>query len=50
MFSVEKSFRKVVDNLIILLVLKLDSDKSDRLEAMLFISSITKSVQFLYRF
>jgi hypothetical protein len=50
MFSVEKSYRKVVDNFIILLVLKFDSHKSDRLEAMLFTSSVTESVQFLYRF
>jgi hypothetical protein len=50
MFSVEKSYRKVVDNLIMLLVLKLDSHKSDRLEVMLFTNSVTKSVQFLYRF
>jgi hypothetical protein len=31
-------------------VLKFDSHKSDRLEAMLFTSSVTESVQFLYRF
>jgi hypothetical protein len=45
MFSVEKPYRKVVDNLIILLVLKFDSHKPDRLEVMLFISSVTESVQ-----
>jgi hypothetical protein len=45
MFSVEKPYRKVVDNLIILLVLKFDSRKPDRLEVMLFISSVTESVQ-----
>jgi hypothetical protein len=50
MFSVEKSYGKVVHNFIILLVLKFDSHKSDRLEAMLFTSSATESVQFQYRF
>jgi hypothetical protein len=50
MFSVEKSYIKVVDNLIILLVLKFDIHKSDRLEAMFFTSSVTESVQFRYRF
>jgi hypothetical protein len=50
MFSVEKLYRKVVDNFIILLVLKFDSHKSDRLEVMLFTNSATESVQFLYRF
>jgi hypothetical protein len=49
MFSVEKSYIKVVHNFIILLVLKFDSHKSDRLEAMLFTSSVTKSVQFMNR-
>jgi hypothetical protein len=52
MFYVEMSYRKVADNFnfINLLVLKFDSHKSDRLEAMLFRSSVTESVQFLYRF
>jgi hypothetical protein len=50
MFSVEKSYRKVVDNLIILLLLKFDSQKSDRLVVMLFTNSVTESVQILYRF
>jgi hypothetical protein len=50
MFSVEKPYRKVVDNFIILPVLKFDSHKSDRLEVMLFTSSVTEYVQFLYRF
>jgi hypothetical protein len=50
MFSVEKSYRKVVDNFIILLVLKFDSHRSDRLGVMLFTNSVTESVQFLYRF
>jgi hypothetical protein len=43
-------YRKVVDNFIILLVLKFDSHKSDRLGVMLFINSVTESVQILYRF
>jgi hypothetical protein len=50
MFSVEKPYRKVVDNFIILLVLKFDSHKSDRLGVMLFTNSVTQSVHFLYRF
>jgi hypothetical protein len=50
MFSIEKSYRRVIDNLIILLVLKFDSHKSDRLGVMLFTNSVTESVQFLYRF
>jgi hypothetical protein len=50
MFSVEKSYIRVVDNLIILLVLKFDSNKSDRLGVMLFTNSVTESVHFLYRF
>jgi hypothetical protein len=50
MFSVEKPYRKVVDNLIILLVLKFDSHKSDRLGVILFTNSVTESVQILYRF
>jgi hypothetical protein len=31
-------------------MLKFDSHKSDRLEVMFFTNSVTKSVQFLYRF
>jgi hypothetical protein len=50
MFSVEKPYRKVVDNFIILLVLKYDSHKSDCLKVVLFTNSVTESVQFLYRF
>jgi hypothetical protein len=50
MFSVEKPYRKVVYNFIKLLVLKFDSNKYDRLEVMLFINSVTESVQILYRF
>jgi hypothetical protein len=42
--------KKVVDNFITLLVLKSDSHKPDSLEVMLFINSVTESVQFLYRF
>jgi hypothetical protein len=41
---------KVVDNFIILLVLKIDSHNSDRLGVMLFTNSVTESVQILYRF
>jgi hypothetical protein len=44
LFSVEKPYRKVVDNFIILLVLKFDSHKSDRLWVMLFTNSVTESV------
>jgi hypothetical protein len=43
-------YRKVVDNFIILLVLKPDRHKSDRLGDMLFTNSVTESVQILYRF
>jgi hypothetical protein len=50
MFSVEKSYRRVVDNLLTLLVLKFNSHKSNRLEVTLFSNSITESVHFLYRF
>jgi hypothetical protein len=50
MFSVEKPYRKVADNFIILLVLKFDSHKSDRLNVVLFTNSVTKSVQIMYRF
>jgi hypothetical protein len=48
--SVIGGHKKVVDNFITLLVLKSDSHKPDRLEVMLFVSSVTKSVQFWYRF
>jgi hypothetical protein len=48
--SVIGGHKKVVDNFINLLVLKTDSHKPDRLEVMLFISSVTESVQFRYRF
>jgi hypothetical protein len=50
MFSIEKSYRRVVDNLIILLALKFDSHKPDRLGVMLFISPAPESVGFLNRF
>jgi hypothetical protein len=50
MFSVEKPYKKVMNNFIILLVLKFDSHKSDRLEVVLFANSVTQSVQSLYRF
>jgi hypothetical protein len=43
-------YRKVVDNVIILLVLKFDSHKSDRFGVMLFTNSVTQSVQIRYRF
>jgi hypothetical protein len=49
-FSVDMCYRKVVDNFIILLVLKFDRHKSDRLEVMLFTNSVTESAQILYRF
>jgi hypothetical protein len=42
--------KKVVDNFIILLVLKFDSYRSDSLGIMLFTNSVTESVQILYRF
>jgi hypothetical protein len=48
--SVIGGHKKVVDNFIILLVLKFDRHKSDRLGVMLFTNSVTESVQFLYRF
>ena len=50
MFSVDMCYRKVVDNFIILLVLKFDSHRSDSLGVMLFTSSVTESVQIMYRF
>ena len=50
MFSVDMCYRKVVDNFIILLVLKFDSHRSDSLGVMLFTNSVTESVQILYRF
>jgi hypothetical protein len=41
---------KEVDNFIILLVLKFDRHKFDRLGVMLFTNSVNESVQFGYRF
>jgi hypothetical protein len=49
-FPVDMCYRKVVDNFIILQVLKFDSHRSDSLGVMLFTNSVTESVQFLYRF
>jgi hypothetical protein len=43
-------YRKVVDNFIILLVLKFDSHRSDSLGVMLLTNSVTESIQILYRF
>ena len=43
-------YRKVVDNFIILLVLKFDNHRSDGIGVMLFTNSVTESVQILYRF
>jgi hypothetical protein len=43
-------YRKVVDNFIILLVLKFDSHRSARLGVVLFTNSVTESFQILYRF
>ena len=45
--SVICGHKKVVDNFIILLVLKFDSHKSDRLEVVLFTNLVTESIQFL---
>jgi hypothetical protein len=50
MFSVEKSYRRVVDNLIILLVLKFDNHKPDRLGVVLFTSLAPESVEIQSRF
>jgi hypothetical protein len=49
LFSVEKSYRRVVDNLIILFVQKFDSHKPDRLGVVLFASPAPESVEFLGR-
>jgi hypothetical protein len=48
--SVIGGHKEVVDNFIILLVLKFDSHRSDSLGVMLFTNSVTESVQILYRF
>ena len=50
MFSVENSYRRVVDNLIILLLLKYNSHKSDRLGVVFFTSPASESVEFQNRF
>jgi hypothetical protein len=50
MFSVEKSYRRVVDNMVILLVQKFDSHKPDRLGVVFFTSPTPESVEFLNRF
>jgi hypothetical protein len=50
MFSVERSCRRIVDNIIILLVLKFDSRKSNRLGVVLFTSPAPESVEFQNRF
>jgi hypothetical protein len=50
MFSVEKLYIRVVDNLIISLVLKFDSHKPDRLRVVLFTSPAPESVEFQNRF
>jgi hypothetical protein len=50
MFSIDMCYRIVVDNIIILLVQKFYSHKSDRLGVMLFTNSVTEYVHFLYRF
>jgi hypothetical protein len=50
MFSVKKSYRGVIDNLIILLVLKFDSQKLYRLGVVLFTSPAPESVEFLNKF
>jgi hypothetical protein len=42
-------YRKVVDNMTILLVQKFDSHRSDSLGVMLFTNSVTESAQILYR-
>jgi hypothetical protein len=42
--------KKVVDNYIILLVLKFDSHRSDSLGVIIFTNSVTEYVQILYRF
>jgi hypothetical protein len=48
--SVIGGHNKVVDNIIILLVLKFDSHTSNRLEVVLFTNSVTESAKILYRF
>jgi hypothetical protein len=50
MKSVVGRHKKVIDNFIILLGLKFDSHKSDRLGVIIFANSVAESVHFLYRF
>jgi hypothetical protein len=50
MFSVDMCYIKVVVQLCIQLVLKMDELRIDGLEAILFTSSVTESVQFLNKF
>jgi hypothetical protein len=50
MFSVEKSYRRVIDNMIIFLVQKFDSLTPDRLGVVLFTSPAPESVEFLNKF
>jgi hypothetical protein len=45
--SVHGRYKKVVDAFLILLVLKFDSHKSDRLEVVIFINSVTESIQII---
>jgi hypothetical protein len=47
MFSVDMCYRKVVDNMIILLVQKFDNHKPDRLGVVFFASPASESVEFL---
>jgi hypothetical protein len=47
---VETLYKIVVDNLILLLVLKFDSHKPDRLGVVLFTRPAPESVEFLNRF
>jgi hypothetical protein len=48
MFSVDMCYRKVVDNFIILLVLKFDSHRSDSLGVMLLTNSVQISETALF--
>jgi hypothetical protein len=47
MFFVKKPYRKVIYNFIILLVLKFDSHKSDRLEVVLFAVPISVPISVI---
>jgi hypothetical protein len=50
MFFIEKSYIRVVDNMIIFLLLKIDSHKPDCLRVVLFTNPAPESVEFLNRF